>query len=100
MCVMRWGLVPSFAKRAEDYDVFKGGSSTFNARMEGVQSSSLWRRLLDSKRGVVLLDGFFEWKTHGKSKVPMLRILRAGGADGRVWVGGGHACGKGWGVVL
>jgi putative SOS response-associated peptidase YedK len=71
VCVMRWGLVPSFAKRAEDYDVFKGGSSTFNARMEGVQSSSLWRRLLDSKRGVVLLDGFFEWKTQGKSKVPM-----------------------------
>jgi len=68
---MRWGLVPSFAKRSEDYDVFKGGSTTFNARVEGAESSNLWRRLLDRSRGVVLFDGFYEWKAVGKSKVPM-----------------------------
>lgn len=71
VCVMRWGLVPSFAKKAEDYDVFKGGSSTFNARVESTESSGLWRRLLDAKRGIALFDGFFEWKTSGKSKQPM-----------------------------
>jgi putative SOS response-associated peptidase YedK len=71
VCIMRWGLVPSFAKRAEDYDLFKGGSSTFNARVEGAESSGLWRRLLDSKRCIVLLDGFYEWKTLGKTKTPM-----------------------------
>jgi putative SOS response-associated peptidase YedK len=68
---MRWGLIPSFAKRADDYDVFKGGSSTFNARVESASTSGLWRRLLDNKRGIVLLDGFFEWKTAGKVKLPM-----------------------------
>lgn len=68
---MRWGLVPSFAKRQEDYDVFKGGSSTFNARVESVESSGLWRRLVDSRRCVVLFDGFYEWKAVGKGKVPM-----------------------------
>jgi len=71
VCIMRWGLVPSFAKRSEDYDAFKGGSSTFNTRVEGAESSGLWRRLLDSKRCVVLLDGFYEWKVVGKGKVPM-----------------------------
>lgn len=71
LCAMKWGLVPSFAKRPEDFDVFKGGSSTFNARVEGLDSSSMWKRLLDSHRGVVLFDGFYEWKTVGKGKVPM-----------------------------
>jgi len=68
---MRWGLVPSFAKRAEDFDAFKGGSSTFNARVEGAESSNLWRRLLDRRRCVILFDGFYEWKANGKSKTPM-----------------------------
>mmetsp|Transcript_13535 Transcript_13535/g.32140 ORF Transcript_13535/g.32140 Transcript_13535/m.32140 type:complete len:328 (+) Transcript_13535:43-1026(+) len=71
VCAMRWGLVPSFAKRAEDFDAFKGGSSTFNARVEGAESSNLWRRLLDRRRCVVLFDGFYEWKANGKSKTPM-----------------------------
>jgi len=63
---MRWGLVPAFAKETESFN-----GKTFNARVEGVESSGLWRRLLDSRRGVVLLDGFYEWKAVGKSKVPM-----------------------------
>lgn len=71
VCAMRWGLVPSFAKRAEDFDVFKGGSSTFNTRVEGAEASGLWRRLLDKRRCVVLFDGFYEWKAVGKGKVPM-----------------------------
>merc|ERR1712048_285744 len=71
VCAMRWGLVPSFAKRAEDFDVFKGGSSTFNARVEGAETSNLWRRLLNSNRGVVIFDGFYEWKASAKGKVPM-----------------------------
>lgn len=71
VCAMKWGLVPSFAKRPEDYDVFKGGSSTFNARVETLDTSGIWRRLVDSQRAVVLFDGFYEWKTVGKGKVPM-----------------------------
>lgn len=35
VCAMRWGLVPSFAKNEEEYNAFKGGNSTFNARIEG-----------------------------------------------------------------
>lgn len=78
---MRWGLVPSFAKRAEDFDAFSGGTSTYNARVEGLESSNLWRRLLNAQRGVVLLDGFYEWKTVGKEKAPMFIRHRDGYDD-------------------
>lgn len=88
---MRWGLVPSFAKRAEDYDVFKGGSSTFNARVESLEQSGLWRRLVDRKRGVILLDGFFEWKTVGSTKTPMFIRHRDGYAGDAIKQGGPSA---------
>lgn len=71
VCAMKWGLVPAFAKRAEDFDTFRGGASTFNARIEGVETSGLWKRLLDRRRAVVLLDGFYEWKALPKGKQPM-----------------------------
>lgn len=73
VCAMRWGLVPSFAKNEEEYNAFKGGNSTFNARIEGAETRNLWRRLLDKRRCIVLFDGFYEWKAHvdGKTKIPM-----------------------------
>lgn len=78
VCAMKWGLVPSFAKSPAEYDVFKGGRSTFNARIEGLDSSGLWQRLVDRQRGIVLLDGFYEWMDTGKSKVPMFFRNRDG----------------------
>eukprot|EP00746_Dinoflagellata_sp_MGD_P002048 gnl/MRDRNA2_/MRDRNA2_103950_c0_seq1.p1 gnl/MRDRNA2_/MRDRNA2_103950_c0~~gnl/MRDRNA2_/MRDRNA2_103950_c0_seq1.p1 ORF type:complete len:352 (+),score=71.64 gnl/MRDRNA2_/MRDRNA2_103950_c0_seq1:81-1136(+) len=68
---MQWGLVPAFAKRAEDYDVFKGGSSTFNARSEGLEGSTLWKRLLNSQRCIVVVSGFYEWMAEKNGKTPM-----------------------------
>ena len=41
VCTMRWGLVPSFAKNEEEYNAFKGGNSTFNARIEGAIGSEV-----------------------------------------------------------
>jgi putative SOS response-associated peptidase YedK len=79
---MKWGLVPSFAKRPEDYDVFKGGRSTFNARVEGLLSNGMWKRLLETHRGVVLFDGFYEWKAEKKGKTPMF-IRNRDEYDGR-----------------
>lgn len=68
---MQWGLVPAFAKSAEEYDVFKGGSSTFNARSEGLEGSNLWKRLLDSQRCIVVVNGFYEWMAEKSGKTPM-----------------------------
>ncbi|KFH02194.1 ACR, COG2135 domain-containing protein [Toxoplasma gondii VAND] len=47
--------------------------NTFNARVEGLTQSRLYRRLLDTHRCVVVADGFYEWKKPkgpGESKQP------------------------------
>mmetsp|Transcript_34855 Transcript_34855/g.81439 ORF Transcript_34855/g.81439 Transcript_34855/m.81439 type:complete len:338 (-) Transcript_34855:55-1068(-) len=71
---MRWGLVPSYAKSVEEFGGFGGGRpSTFNARVESVGQSGMWRRLVDQRRCLVMFDGFYEWKQSkdGKKKTPM-----------------------------
>lgn len=70
---MKWGLTPSFAKpeRAADghwkFDSFR----MFNARGESVGDKPSFKRLVDRKRCVVIVDGFYEWKTdaHGEKQV-------------------------------
>eukprot|EP00916_Digyalum_oweni_P024189 GHVL01040002.1.p1 GENE.GHVL01040002.1~~GHVL01040002.1.p1 ORF type:complete len:312 (+),score=65.92 GHVL01040002.1:315-1250(+) len=37
--------------------------STINARFEGMTSSPIYRRLVNSHRCVFVVDGFYEWKT-------------------------------------
>lgn len=69
---MRWGLVPAFGAKGE----VKG--STHNARVESVESSGMWKRLLDTRRCLVLFDGYYEWKKSGKTKVPMFIRHRDG----------------------
>lgn len=51
-----WGLVPSWAK-----DV-KIASKMINARAETVAEKPAFRSLLKSKRLIVPMDGFYEWK--------------------------------------
>ena len=54
--LMRWGLVPSYAKDLK-------GPPMFNARSETVTSKAPFSKLLGSPRGrcLVLADGFYEW---------------------------------------
>ena len=52
----RWGLVPSWAK-----DV-KIGAKMINARSETLLEKPAFRRLLESKRIIVPMDGFYEWE--------------------------------------
>ncbi len=51
----RWGLVPSFHKQGEPFDHWK----MFNARSETLHSSPVFRRLLEHRRCVILLNGFY-----------------------------------------
>ena len=57
MALMRWGLVPHFAKSLE---AFKG-FSTINARAESVETSATWRVPFARRRCLVPADGFYEW---------------------------------------
>lgn len=63
---MHWGLVPSFTKPDDKPDFWK----MFNARCESVAEKPSFRRLLPSKRCLVILEGFYEWKKEGKAKQP------------------------------
>jgi len=53
--LMRWGLVPFWAKDA------KLGLSTINARAEEAASKPLFREALKRRRCLVPADGFYEW---------------------------------------
>jgi putative SOS response-associated peptidase YedK len=65
----KWGLVPHFAK---DESI---GNQMINARAETIQEKSSFKNSFESKRCLVLADGFFEWKKTGSMKIPF-RIAR------------------------
>ena len=72
--VVRWGLVPSWAKE------MKVGSKMINARAETVAEKPAFKPLLRKHRLIVPMDGFYEWKVvpGQKTKQPMF-IHRADG---------------------
>ena len=53
---MRWGLV-GFGAVGMD-----STRSTFNARAEGLERSSLWNRPLHRHRCIIPISGYYEWK--------------------------------------
>ncbi|MEU7883130.1 SOS response-associated peptidase [Microbispora bryophytorum] len=63
--VVRWGLVPSWAK---DPSV---GSRMINARVETVAEKPSYRRALKSRRCLIPADGYYEWMPlEGRKKQP------------------------------
>lgn len=62
--VMRWGLVPSWAK-----DI-KIGNKAINARAETVDSKPMFRGAFKSRRALVSANGYFEWKGETPNKQP------------------------------
>src|ERR1700758_5453706 len=71
--VMRWGLVPFWAKDT------KIGSRMINARAETVAEKPAFRRAFAKRRCLVPADGYYEWQqVPGAAKQPMY-ISRADG---------------------
>jgi putative SOS response-associated peptidase YedK len=54
--VMRWGLVPSWAKD------LKIGARMINARAETVASTAAFRRAYATRRCLIPADGWYEWR--------------------------------------
>ena len=66
LVLARWGLVPFFARSLADFK----GFSTFNAKAETVATSPTWRGPFKTRRCLVPVDGFYEWKALDDTKKP------------------------------
>ncbi|KAF7297209.1 LigB domain-containing protein [Mycena indigotica] len=65
LSTMKWGLVPHYAK-FEDKSL-----STTNARAESlVDGGGMWGSIKGAKRCAIPCQGYYEWLTKGKSKLP------------------------------
>ncbi|MBM4344196.1 MAG: SOS response-associated peptidase [Deltaproteobacteria bacterium] len=70
---MQWGLVPGWAT---DPAI---GNHLANARSETAADKPSFRQALRRRRGLLLMDGFYEWQTVGKRKVPHWFTVPGGG---------------------
>ena len=61
---LRWGLVPSWAKDP------KIGVQCINARAETISEKPSFREAFQKRRCLVPADGFWQWETIGKKKIP------------------------------
>ncbi len=67
---MRWGLVPSWAKDP------KIAYRMINARSESAAKKPAFRSAMRKRRCLIVADGYYEWESVGKSKIPhFIRML-------------------------
>ncbi len=64
LAIVRWGLIPFWAKDE------KIGNQMINARSESVADKPAFKNAFKKRRCVLLADGFFEWKKQGSAKQP------------------------------
>jgi putative SOS response-associated peptidase YedK len=62
--LMRWGLIPGWAK---DESI---GDKLINARAETVSEKTSFKKPFDSQRCLVVADGFYEWQLSGRGRTP------------------------------
>jgi putative SOS response-associated peptidase YedK len=71
--LLRWGLVPSWAKQSDT------GLKMINARVETVGERPAFRRAFERYRCLIVADGFYEWQAvPGQPKQPF-HITRTNG---------------------
>ncbi|QHT65599.1 SOS response-associated peptidase [Rhodocytophaga rosea] len=69
----KWGLIPFWAKDAAI------GNKLINARAETLLEKPSFKKSLQSKRCLVIADGFYEWQKNGKTKQPYRITLKDNG---------------------
>ncbi len=67
--VMRWGLIPSWAKDKK--------MAQINARADSAAEKPMFRSAFKKRRCLILADGWYEWKTNGKQKQPFFFRMKA-----------------------
>lgn len=63
-----WGLIPNFCKTEKEAKEMQ--TKTLNAKSETVFTLPSFKHSIREKRCLVLVDGFYEWRTLGKQKYP------------------------------
>ena len=71
LVMLRWGLIPSWAKDP------KIGSQCINAKAETVAVKPSFRSAFKKRRCLVVATGFYEWQVQGRTKQPMWIGLRS-----------------------
>ncbi len=72
LALLRWGLVPAWAK---DTSI---GYKMINARAETVASKPAFREAIQRRRCLIPATGFYEWKREGKTRTPFCFTMRDG----------------------
>lgn len=67
---MRWGLIPPWVKTTADGGPDTKGPLLINARSETVTTSPAFRGSAKSKRCLVPMDGWYEWRGQKGAKTP------------------------------
>ncbi|MHA7872802.1 MAG: SOS response-associated peptidase, partial [Hyphococcus sp.] len=78
--LMRWGFIPSWARKAE-------GRPLINARAETAADKPTFRSAFRRRRCLIPADGFYEWRAGADGKTPYAIARRDGGlfAFAGVW---------------
>ena len=71
--LLRWGLVPSWAKQPDT------GLKMINARVETVADRPAFRRAFERYRCLIVADGFYEWRRLPSGPKQAFHITRADG---------------------
>ena len=71
--MLRWGLVPPWARSPET------GLKMINARVETAAERPAYRSAVDRFRCLVLADGFYEWRRRGDGRKEAFWITRGRG---------------------
>ncbi|MGG4410825.1 SOS response-associated peptidase [Niallia taxi] len=67
---LRWGLVPFWAKDE------KVGFKLINARMESIDKKPSFRQAFQSRRCLIVSDGYYEWKKTEGGKRPFRFVMK------------------------
>jgi putative SOS response-associated peptidase YedK len=71
--LLRWGLVPSWAKQPDT------GLKMINARVETVEQRPAFRRAFERYRCLIIADGFYEWRRLPAGPKQAFHITRTDG---------------------
>src|SRR3984957_7991232 len=72
LSMMRWGLIPSWAKNASD------SARKINARSETATTTPAFRDPMKSRRCLIPADGFYEWQKTTAAKQPFCFEIKDG----------------------